>query len=184
MVAVSLKKKSDKGDLLQAIKAQSLILKDKKATPEKKRQALTFLVHFVGDLHQPLHNGYGADSGGNAIKFKLGGVETNFHAFWDNEVIDRQKLSASEYANFLMNLDDKEYGQWKKSTVLQWHEESRALLSSMYGQKSSIDAGDIGKYLRFSRPIVDRQLLLAGIRLAALLDDIFSEKELKDRFNY
>jgi hypothetical protein len=66
-------------------------------------EALKFLVHFIGDMHQPLHLGRADDLGANKIKIKWFGQETNLHALWDGKLIDSKRLSSSEYAEYLLN---------------------------------------------------------------------------------
>ncbi len=64
------------------------MLKDPQATPEDKLLALRLLVHFVEDLHQPMHVGYADDKGGNMITLTLLGKPTNLHAVWDSGIIE------------------------------------------------------------------------------------------------
>jgi hypothetical protein len=51
--------------------------------------ALSFLVHFVGDSHQPLHVSYGSDRGGNEVKADFFGSQTNLHSVWDDSFISK-----------------------------------------------------------------------------------------------
>ena len=59
------------------------VLRDRQAPRPDRIEALKFLVHFVGDVHQPLHAGYGVDRGGNDIKVWFYGDNTNLHSLWD-----------------------------------------------------------------------------------------------------
>ena len=102
---------------------------------EEKKQAIKWLVHLVGDLHQPLHVGNGKDRGGNDIKVKWFGDDTNLHEVWDEKLFDLQNLSYTEYAHFL-NLE------FDESTCLKWSSgdiESYAQESSIY-RKSCYDS--------------------------------------------
>ncbi len=94
-------------------------LKKKRSTKEEKQIALKFLIHLVGDLHQPLHVGNGDDRGGNSVRLKWFGESTNLHSVWDSKLIDYQKLSYSEYANYLM-LDENrgQIRQWQAESLL------------------------------------------------------------------
>ena len=72
------------GDVLEAIERFSAVLRDGQATRPAKQEALRFLVHFVGDVHQPLHVGRRADLGGNTVEVTLFGEKTNLHSVWDS----------------------------------------------------------------------------------------------------
>ena len=78
------------------------MLIDNSATNVKKQNALKFLVHFIGDIHQPLHVGNGKDYGANNVKVKWFNEPTNLHKIWDEKLIDYQNLSYTEYARFLL----------------------------------------------------------------------------------
>jgi len=88
-------------------------LRDQKATKDAKLDALRFLVHMLGDLHQPLHVGLAEDRGGNTIRVKWFKTETNLHSVWDEELVDFEKLSFTEYSNYLNHFtkDDKKIGK-------------------------------------------------------------------------
>ena len=64
---------------------------------------LKFLVHFVGDLHQPMHVGNPSDRGGNLTKVSYRGKQYNLHALWDGAFIDDQRMSVSAYVERLIN---------------------------------------------------------------------------------
>ena len=72
------------------------VLKNKKSTKEDRQIALKFLIHLIGDLHQPMHVGNGIDRGGNDIKLKWFNAPTNLHRIWDSDLINLQELSYSE----------------------------------------------------------------------------------------
>src|SRR5688572_5498892 len=74
-------------------------LKNKNTSAEKKKMYLRLLIHFVGDLHQPMHMGRKADSGGNGIKLSWFYQPTNLHRVWDEQLIEYQQLSYTEYAD-------------------------------------------------------------------------------------
>lgn len=73
------------GDAVTALKRFSDTLKNLAATAEEKRLALRFVVHLIGDLHQPLHAGDGTDRGGNDVKVKFFDTQTNLHSVWDRD---------------------------------------------------------------------------------------------------
>src|SRR5262249_16343160 len=93
--------KNPGGDVIVKMQDFEKALRDPKASPQDKVVALRFLVHFVGDVHQPLHVGRRADQGGNGTKVTWFRNPTNLHAVWDYQIIDAQQLSFSEFAQFL-----------------------------------------------------------------------------------
>ena len=72
--------------VVEAIEKQTEVLASK-ASDDKRLLALKYLVHFVGDVHQPLHAGYGEDRGGNTYQIQAFGHGSNLHAFWDSGLI-------------------------------------------------------------------------------------------------
>jgi len=86
------------GDALQALDHFRVVLQDPKANLADKQLALRFIVHLVGDLHQPLHVGKCCDKGGNDVKVTFFGKPTNLHAVWDSALPDEEQLSYSELA--------------------------------------------------------------------------------------
>ena len=113
------------GCVTQAIVEQLAILKDKTASAADRAQALRFIIHFVGDLHQPLHATTNSDRGGNCVPVKyfrrnphaIGGSYTpNLHAIWDTDMVERDMEGASP-ADFAETLDTQFKGSeanWTK----------------------------------------------------------------------
>ncbi len=93
------------------------------------QEALKFLVHFIGDLHQPLHLGHFEDLGGNKIGIKWFGRQINIHQVWDEMLIDSRKMSSSEYAQYL---EDKFENQKKEIKKLQFFSIGENVLSDVF----------------------------------------------------
>ena len=87
-----------KATRLQALTHFRAVLQDPKASLADKQLALRFVVHLVGDLHQPLHVGKCCDKGGNEVKVNWFGKPTNLHAVWDSQLVDDEQLSFTEIA--------------------------------------------------------------------------------------
>jgi hypothetical protein len=159
------------GDVLEAMERMEKALRDPAATRESKRDALRFLVHFVGDAHQPLHVGRRGDRGGNDVVVSWFGRLTNLHAVWDSSLIESEKLSFSEFAEFLDHARPADIRHWQKAPYAAWIGESKALRSQVYATGN----GDLRyEYVYKNMPIVKRRLHQAGIRLAGLLNEIFA----------
>jgi len=160
------------GDVLEAIGRFTAVLRDPQASRESKQEALKFLVHFVGDIHQPLHVGRRADRGGNSIKVTLFGQETNLHSVWDAGLIDAEKLSFSEFAAFIDHPTLKEIQAWQSAAPADWVNESKALRDRVY---KTGDGKLSFEYDYVEIPLIKQRLLRAGVRLAGLLNSIFAE---------
>ena len=164
------------GDVLEAIQRFTAVLRDPQATRESKQEALKFLVHFVGDIHQPLHVGRRADLGGNTAKVKWfkEKEETNLHTVWDSLMIDNERLSFSEFAAFIDHPTLQELQSWQSAPPADWANESKAVRDRVY----QIGDGKISyEYVYKNIPLVKRRLLQGGVRLAGLLNSIFAQSE-------
>ena len=162
------------GDVLEAIQRFTAVLRDPQATRESKQEALSFLVHIVGDIHQPLHVGRRADHGGNSVKVIWFKEESNLHTVWDSGMIDNERLSFSEFAAFIDHPTLQELQTWQNSAPADWANESKALRDRVY----QIGDGKLSyEYVYRNIPLVKRRLLQGGVRLAGLLNSIFAQSE-------
>ena len=164
--------KSEKGDLIQGISTCIETLKSENSTEAEKIFHLKMLVHFIGDLHQPLHVGLAEDKGGNDRQVRWFKDGTNLHRVWDTTMIEDYNLSYTELAANANKLSNAQLQQLQKGSVIDWMYESRGLCLEIY------DNTDIGDKLGYSYMydyvnVVRSQLQKGGIRLSVLLNDIF-----------
>lgn len=157
------------GDVLWAIGHFSDRLRDDTLARRDRFEALAFLVHFIVDIHQPLHVGLAEDRGGNSIELRYRGEETNLHRFWDTHAIEWTGLSVAAYADSLAS--DAVTSDGVSLDPLVWAEESRALRPEVYAY------GEAGRepprrYLDAAAAITRERLRLAALRLAATLNTI------------
>jgi len=165
--------KNPGGDVVEALQRFTTVLRDPQASQQDKVVALKFLVHFVGDIHQPLHVGRRDDQGGNLIQVRWFGEPSNLHKVWDEQLIEAEKLSFSEFAAFLAPPTAAEVVTWQQSTVLAWVREAMHLRPQVY----DIGDGQLGYPYRFKQmPTVKERLLRAGVRLAGLLNTMFAAR--------
>jgi len=165
--------KHPEGDVVEAIQRFSAVLQDSQAAPHDKSVAVKFLVHLVGDIHQPLHVGRREDKGGNTIQVQWFGVPSNLHKVWDEQLIEVEKLSFSEFAAFLAPPTADEVATWQQSTILDWVREAMRLRPQVY----AIGDGQLGYAYSYKQmPTVKERLLRAGVRLAGLLNTIFAAR--------
>lgn len=162
-------KKNEAGDLLEAIGRFSRLLADRAAPREERATALKFLVHFLGDLHQPLHVGRAEDRGGNDIVVLYFNEPANLHSVWDSGMIDGSKLSYSELTAFIDRIEPEQEKAWQAGEPLDWAKESMTLRAQVY------EVGDrrLGlAYVQRNWPTVEIRLAQAGVRLATLLESL------------
>lgn len=127
------------------------------------------LMHLIGDLHQPLHDGYGSDKGGNTTQVSFLNKGTNIHAVWDSEIINYKNIALNDCIE-LNHYTYDELAAVDKLDVVQWMNESRQLLDVVYDYKGNkIDEAYINKDVS----IIEKQLLIAGLRLASVLETLF-----------
>lgn len=185
--------KNPKGDVVVAINLLTEYLKtgnsaafDKVPAFPKvtKEQALKLLVHFVGDVHQPLHAGDPADHGGNNVRvyFMNTHTESNLHSVWDTDIIDYTKLSYTEYANFIDHPSKSDLAAWGSLNPADWDSEGVAFRTQIYiyPDKQPSVTGPVKAmplisyvYIYKNRGLMETRLLQGGIRLANLLNSIF-----------
>ena len=164
--------KNPKGDVIATI--ERIVAELKKHTLDKntEEEYLKMLVHLVGDIHQPLHVGCCDDKGGNQVKVKWFGKETNLHTIWDSNMIDDTKLSYTELASYLDEPDPNTIAALQKNSVRQWVDESMTYRKQVY----EFGDGNLSyKYAYKNLPTVKERLLLAGIRLAGILNEIYGK---------
>lgn len=163
--------KNPHGDVVEAIGRMIAVVKSDTATPEQKRIGLCFLIHLVGDLHQPLHVGRGDDKGGNTFQVRWFKKGSNLHRIWDSGMIDGSLLSYTELADGLDHASRQEMKEWMLGDAATWAQENVAFRNSIYDVQRGDDLGYAYQYKHW--PLVQEQLLKAGIRLAGVLNAIF-----------
>lgn len=164
---------TEPGDIIQALQLQERILADTARSQADRATALKLLVHFIADIHQPMHVGRADDRGGNLVQVRWFGNPTNLHTVWDSHLLDHQGLSYTEYVAFLDYASATDIAEWQRSDHVVWATESMALRTSVYDLPAAA-AGQVPNlswdYADRMVPIMERRLLQAGIRLAAVLN--------------
>ncbi|WP_022975430.1 S1/P1 nuclease [Nevskia ramosa] len=155
--------------VVAAIDSAVLVLKDRKASAEQRRVALKQLVHFVGDVHQPLHGGRAEDRGGNTVQLQWRGEGSNLHKLWDVGLIEAIEPDWQRYVERLASkASGVELGPLAADA---WAMESCLIVSAPAFYPADREPGP--DYLTAWQGTVDVRLNLAGIRLAALLGTLF-----------
>ena len=164
--------KNKRGDIIMGIQNCIDVLKDATSSQKDKEFYLRMLVHFIGDLHMPLHVGLKEDKGGNSFKVKWFGKQTNLHSVWDTKIIEGYAMSYTELTNNVDVLSKKEIQTIQSGAVTDWMYESRALCEDVYANTSVGD--NLGyKYMYRYVNVSRKQLQKAGLRLASILNEIY-----------
>lgn len=159
------------------IERNARLLADKSLPARERLQALAFLVHFVGDLHMPLHAGDRGDKGGNDVKANYGIIPSNLHSIWDGYLAERGiSTPPGDAAGILSEFGAEAAG----GTVTDWAKESWGLSRELaYGSALADPCGPVPA----TRPTIDeattrrliptvrRQIARGGVRLARMLDE-------------
>jgi hypothetical protein len=166
------------GDALKALVHFRAVLQDPNASLADKQLALRFVVHLVGDLHQPMHVGKCCDRGGNDVKVAWFGKPTNLHAVWDSALVDEEQLSFTELAAKLeRHTSAADVIAWWDINPRDWISESAQYRDTLYpppsSEKDKLPSLSYDYVYRFT-PLMERRLQQAGVRLAAYLNDIFA----------
>jgi hypothetical protein len=153
------------------IKVLSNQLKDKKTSAQDREIALRFLIHLVGDAAQPMHVGRFEDLGGNRVKLSYFGSTTNLHSLWDSKMVDFEKYSYTEYARVLDVKSKEEVKTIQLGTLEDWLYDSQIAANRIYANTKP-DSNYSYDYNYKFQPMVERQLLYGGLRLAKILNEV------------
>jgi hypothetical protein len=170
------------------------MLGDRNASAEERAQALKFVVHFIGDIHQPLHCANRDDQGGNAVKLSYLGNDTNLHAVWDLGIIEAAlgvqlgpnyapdlaatQAEAERLRGAIAAADAQRWAPAGLAAGLDrvsvgWADEAHGIAAGVYRDlPAQRDDGWDAEYQRTEWPVVERQLQRAGVRLAELLNEV------------
>lgn len=162
--------KNPKGDLVATLERLIAELKSKKLTPKQEAEHLKMVIHLIGDIHQPLHVGFGTDQGGNGVKLTWFGSNSNLHRVWDSDMIDGSKLSYTELATALPKPSAARINALQKATIRDMATEAMTYRTQVYAYGN----GKLGydyNYKNFNTVL--EQISKAGIRLAGVLNQIY-----------
>ncbi|MEO6668109.1 MAG: S1/P1 nuclease [Ferruginibacter sp.] len=165
-------KPSTERDIITVLNSAILDLKNYKNLSKKDvKRDLLLIFHLIGDLHQPLHVGYGIDRGGNSIEITSPLVSGNLHVVWDSQIIQAKGITLDSCMAIYPTLDAKAVSQIRKISVLSWMNQSRSLLNVVYSFQNNFLSPE---YIDQNVAVIERQLLYGGIRLASILNETFA----------
>jgi hypothetical protein len=156
------------GDLFMALDSLEAVL----LRQPDCHDALVFYVHMMADRYCPMHLAHLDDQGGNKVKMKWFGQNTNLHSVWDSKLVENKGFSYTEYANYLYDV----YGKQRKEILRMTEAETLLytyhLTDSVY-QYQSTWSGNAYHYAYRWASAMEYQLYMAGIKLAQSLNAIF-----------
>jgi len=167
-----------RGDVLQAIARFRQEMTDDGLSAAKRAEALRFLVHFVADVHQPLHVGRADDRGGNRIAVTLTGKRSNLHQLWDGQALLRadrveQGYRVADQARAIRARAGPDYVKLQRAPVLAWAREAQQLRPLVYAgvpRPGEPAFEPDAAYLDKAREITLSRLSRAAVRLAGVLN--------------
>jgi hypothetical protein len=158
--------------VIAAVAAQVAILGDRTRPDSARASALKFVVHFIGDLHQPLHGGERHDKGGNDVKVTFNGRSTNLHSLWDSGLL----LSFGQTDAEIVRQLTEEIGRrtdiaaLSGGTVDSWVMESHDIARDVMYRNLPGSFEITPTYADAARPVIYERLLRGGVRLGATLE--------------
>ncbi|TAD82452.1 MAG: S1/P1 Nuclease [Bacteroidetes bacterium] len=155
---------------IQALQAD---VKNTTLSLQARREAFVFILHLVGDMHQPLHVGRAEDLGGNRIPVYWFDKKTNLHSVWDNDLVGFQQYGYKEFADVLNVATKEQVAGLQNGTLADWLYDTYQLANKVYSM--AVPEERLGyKYNYIFQEPLEQQLLKGGLRLAALLNQTFN----------
>ena len=140
------------------------------------KNRILLIFHLVGDIHQPLHTGYKVDKGGNTIQINSPYVSGNLHSVWDTQILEYKGITLDSCINFYHTMGYDELTQIQQINELKWMMQSRSKLDRVYNfENNFLDKN----YIDNNITVIKKQLVIGGIRLAAVLKELFNPGPLK-----
>ena len=159
-------------NIYKAIEQCIADLENPDKSKEDKIFALKFLVHLVGDIHQPMHLGRSEDAGGNRIEVLFGRREINLHSLWDTRLVEQMGMTFTELARACEDVPKREWKQWQGDSITTWAFESYTLAAQLYEEAADNPNFDYS-YFPTHADVVKQRLARAGWRLAGILNEIY-----------
>lgn len=162
------------GNVLAAITRFERELADPALPLARRQVALRFFVHFVADVHQPLHVGRPGDEGGNLVMVRWGKRNLSLHALWDGAaLLGRERLPTRDLAAAIGAMAMAQVAAWQATDILGWAEESRGWRPLIYDGLAARPDGKLTPgQVAAARNVISLRLAQAGVRLAGRLNRI------------
>lgn len=161
------------GDAVTAVKQQIELLSNPSTPGADPTLALKILIHVTGDMHQPMHMGHATDLGGNRVKVKYFGRDTNLHSVWDGSLVESaHKWSYTEWSDQIDRVSKEQEAAIVDGSIDDWAKQTLVLATQVY--RSTPEGTNLSyDQVAAATPVIEQQLLNGGLRLAHLLNLIF-----------
>jgi hypothetical protein len=161
--------------VVSAAEAQLAILRDRRQSDERRAEALKFVIHFIGDLHMPLHAGDRGDRGGNGVTVWYQWRRTNLHALWDSRMIEARIAGEDQLVSALERRarEHDNLASVRAGTITSWTMESHRLARDLVYPRLSPWLFITDRYVDEAMPVIEERLFQAGVRLAGVLNQVF-----------
>jgi hypothetical protein len=158
--------------VIEAIRDLSAEVADPSLAAPARRDALRFLVHFVGDIHQPLHVGRPEDRGGNDVRLRFFDEPTNLHTLWDAGLVQRALLDPWDGRRLHESIAPAEQAAWDDLDPVAWANESYRIVEREAYRGIEPGAALGTAYADRNAAIVELRIVQAGYRLGRLLNQL------------
>jgi hypothetical protein len=148
-------------------------IKSPMTTTAQKAIALKFLVHFIGDCHQPMHLSKASDRGGNDLQIQFNGKGSNLHSLWDSGLINKEGKTFDQMAKDYDIATPSQIKQWQSDSPMKWVFESYQIASKIYDDMDRNGRKPDDVYYQANITVVQQRIEMAGIRLAGTLNELF-----------
>jgi hypothetical protein len=156
--------------VIEAIRDLTDALANRSLDHARRREALLFLVHLVGDIHQPMHVARPNDRGGTDTRVRFFGEETNLHALWDVGLVQRALLDPWDGSRLWKSVTPAERRAWADLDPETWALESY-LIAERQAYRGVAPGAALGEeYANANRHAVELRIVQAGYRLGLLLN--------------
>jgi hypothetical protein len=159
--------------VISATEAQLAILRDPRQSRARRAEALKFVVHFLGDMHQPLHAGDRGDRGGNDVTVWYQWRRTNLHSLWDSRMIEARGPAEDQLVSALERRvrEHPDLASVRAGSITSWVMESHDVARDLVYPRLSPWLVITEGYVDDAMPAIEQQMFRAGVRLAALLNE-------------
>ncbi len=166
------------GNIITGLYSQIDILKSPMSSFEQKAVALKMIVHLIGDLHQPMHMGHLSDLGGNKWYVKYFNNNRNIHSVWDSSLVESaHNWSYTEWTDQINRVKQDDIIKFQNGSIDDWGKETYEICKEVY-ESTPVEYNISYDYIALWTPVFEQQFLKGGLRLAKILNEIFSNSEI------
>ena len=172
----------DNGAVVPALEGFIALLGNPHRTVEERAEALRFIVHLVGDIHQPMHCSPRGDQGGNKVAVWFFGRPRNLHQVWDRDILASCGIDEETHLEALKDMMNDEVFDGKPGTPAQWAAESNRL-AIWHAYRLPWNNRLDERYVEPNLRLANRQIIKAGRRLTAVLNQVLGQAPLTETQN-